>query len=562
MKYGISIDNYKYNDSNKIEIENNYFYILTYTNTMKSIQVENLKSLVKTPKIEIKPITILVGKNSSGKSTFLRTFPLFKQSVEENIKAPILFCGNYVDFGEFGEIRNKSTKNDSITFTIESEIDQKSLLNNAYRYSFNLSKFMDQNSNEILPIKFISKIKNKVKNVRNTYLESFKISIADQNLDFKFDEDSKLIDLNINDESFKDFLADIYSTNSGLVPNLITKISLDKNYIYSHSWVFPQFQEQSRYERLVKIIKKHVYNTTSDENIADIVRSISIGSKSFTLSSCKNDFLKTKTWIKKAKTWTTDSKEFQSVNNALLFENFMSMVNFIGNHFKLYSQRINYISPFRASPERYYRHQELAVHNIDPQGKNTAIFLDNLTNRQKKNLEEWTDNNFDIKLKTTYKSGHLSIELKENKSDFYINIADIGFGYSQLLPIIIQLWFKTTKDHKDIIFETGYETFAIEQPELHLHPKMIGHFTDLLVKLISSNHLKETNIKLIIETHSKSLINRIGQHIAKKNITPDSVNVVIFDNKNGYESNIDIAKFNDKGMLNNWPANFFLPERF
>ncbi|MBI9110306.1 AAA family ATPase [Maridesulfovibrio ferrireducens] len=529
---------------------------------MKSIQIENLKSLVKTPKIEIKPITILVGKNSSGKSTFLRTFPLFKQSVEENIKAPILFCGNDVDFGDFSEIINKSTKNDSIIFTIESEIEQASLLNNAYRYTFNYSKFINRDDNEILPIKFISKIKNKVKNIRNTYLESFEISIADQNLNFKFNEDSKLIDLNINNESFKKFIDDIYSTNSGLVPNLITKMSIEKNYLFSLSTMFPQFQEQSRYERLLKIIKKHVYNTTSNENIADIVRSISIGSKSYTLSSCKNDFLKTKTWLKRAETWTTESKDFQSVNNALLFENFMSIVNFIGNHFKSYSQRINYISPFRASPERYYRHQELAVHNIDPQGKNTAIFLDNLTSSQKKKLEEWTDNNFNIKLKTTYKSGHLSIELKENESNFYINIADIGFGYSQLLPIIIQLWFKTTEDNKDISFNTGYETFAIEQPELHLHPKMIGHFTDLLVKLISSNRFKKSNIKLIIETHSKSFINRIGQHIAKKNITPDSVNVVIFDNKNGYESNIDIAKFNDKGMLKNWPANFFLPERF
>lgn len=41
---------------------------------MKSIRVRNLRSLKDTDEIEIKRINILVGTNSSGKSTFLRVF--------------------------------------------------------------------------------------------------------------------------------------------------------------------------------------------------------------------------------------------------------------------------------------------------------------------------------------------------------------------------------------------------------------------------------------------------------------------------------------------------------
>ncbi|MGP6295928.1 AAA family ATPase, partial [Pseudomonas aeruginosa] len=52
-------------------------------------------------KIPIKPINILVGKNSCGKSTFLRTFPLLRQSVQANTKSPILWFGDLVDFGDF-----------------------------------------------------------------------------------------------------------------------------------------------------------------------------------------------------------------------------------------------------------------------------------------------------------------------------------------------------------------------------------------------------------------------------------------------------------------------------
>ena len=50
---------------------------------MKSIGIKNLRSLKNVEQIEIKPITILVGRNSSGKSTFLRIFPLLKQTLND-----------------------------------------------------------------------------------------------------------------------------------------------------------------------------------------------------------------------------------------------------------------------------------------------------------------------------------------------------------------------------------------------------------------------------------------------------------------------------------------------
>ena len=48
---------------------------------MDSIRVERLRCLADTGDIKIKPLTILLGQNSSGKSSFLRVFPLLKQSI-------------------------------------------------------------------------------------------------------------------------------------------------------------------------------------------------------------------------------------------------------------------------------------------------------------------------------------------------------------------------------------------------------------------------------------------------------------------------------------------------
>lgn len=72
------------------------------------IRIQNLRSLLDTGFIEIKPLTILLGANSSGKSTFLRSFPLFTQSVSKSLREPISwFDDAYVDFGDYDTAKSK-----------------------------------------------------------------------------------------------------------------------------------------------------------------------------------------------------------------------------------------------------------------------------------------------------------------------------------------------------------------------------------------------------------------------------------------------------------------------
>ena len=69
------------------------------------IKIKNFRSFKDMDYIDIKPITILIGRNSSGKSSFLRTFPMLKQSFEEKTRSPILLYGNYIDFGTYEDIK-------------------------------------------------------------------------------------------------------------------------------------------------------------------------------------------------------------------------------------------------------------------------------------------------------------------------------------------------------------------------------------------------------------------------------------------------------------------------
>ena len=71
-------------------------------------RIQNLRSIKDSGEIRLKPIMILLGANSSGKSTFLRSFPLFTQSVDKKLRGPIAwFDTSFVDFGDFKTAKNR-----------------------------------------------------------------------------------------------------------------------------------------------------------------------------------------------------------------------------------------------------------------------------------------------------------------------------------------------------------------------------------------------------------------------------------------------------------------------
>ncbi len=74
---------------------------------MKSFQLKNIKSFKDTGEIELKPITVFVGKNSSGKSSLVRFPVVLAQTFLEDTISPIVFngiSGKYLDYGNFEDV--------------------------------------------------------------------------------------------------------------------------------------------------------------------------------------------------------------------------------------------------------------------------------------------------------------------------------------------------------------------------------------------------------------------------------------------------------------------------
>lgn len=93
--------------------------------TMRSIRLRNFRSFEDTGPIELRPITILVGANSSGKSSFLRFFPLLRQTVEAATQSPLVWYSDkgYVDFGDFSQAVRRGAKPSEMSIEFELEFD-------------------------------------------------------------------------------------------------------------------------------------------------------------------------------------------------------------------------------------------------------------------------------------------------------------------------------------------------------------------------------------------------------------------------------------------------------
>ncbi|MDG2496840.1 MAG: AAA family ATPase [Aquiluna sp.] len=116
----------------------------------------------------------------------------------------------------------------------------------------------------------------------------------------------------------------------------------------------------------------------------------------------------------------------------------------------------------------------------------------------------------------------------DNLTGTQVTFEDVGVGLSQVLPIL--------KELGDISYERAplFKTLAIEQPELHLHPKMQAGLADLFVKAVK----QRDRLQIIAETHSETFLLHVQKRLREGAIDPEKVQVLFVDK--GTDGNIVI----------------------
>lgn len=133
-----------------------------------------------------------------------------------------------------------------------------------------------------------------------------------------------------------------------------------------------------------------------------------------------------------------------------------------------------------------------------------------------------------------------SFELTDTRTNVEVSLADVGYGVSQVLPIVTEC------------VGASASIICIEQPELHLHPRLAGNLAELLVETTTHGN------QVIAETHSENILLRVQRLIRERVIAAADVAVLYVDNKPGVGASVTRLHLDDEGdLLTRWPGGFF-----
>lgn len=117
-------------------------------------------------------------------------------------------------------------------------------------------------------------------------------------------------------------------------------------------------------------------------------------------------------------------------------------------------------------------------------------------------------------------------EIFVKKGGREILLADLGYGYSQLIPIILKISLIAINKLNEDYFSSRLRPslFLLEEPEANLHPSLQSKLADFLVLAA-----KEFNIQFIVETHSEYMIRNFQYLTAKKDLNPWDTQIYYFN---------------------------------
>lgn len=518
---------------------------------MKSIKLENIRSLKNTGFVDLKPLTILIGENSSGKSTFCRVFPLLKQSRSEAPQGPLLFNGELVDFGSLNNVITRDANVDDITLSFIHE----------FKYSdFRVIK-RDAQPLRLEVALTIGDLGNNI-----PYIKRVSAKIHEFSVDFYF-EKNRVTKVVCDGSDFSPYFSHIPSFDDGrMFPMLFEK---QEGLIGSSSGQYKTLVERNPYLtnltlpkgmalELRRIIASyHRKNASFDRvnsSLNELIRLVFLGTHMdvyFNSTSGRQSSL--------AKIYKTSKlKDFQLVEKMASIHTALLLLESFNSYMDRCSNNIKYIEPLRATAERYYRARNISIKEVDSRGNNLPIFISSLPNHELVNLQSWLLENFELNLIAVPDGGHISLWVQHNGSQNRFNLTDTGFGFSQVMPLLIQLWSVIFQKNKSEMNKNVPIIYVVEQPELHLHPRMQAVIAKIFCNAVSAAIVKEIDLRILIETHSESIINKIGHIINVGEISNEDVEIIIFNKENSaLHTEVQHARYGSNGQLENWPWGFF-----
>lgn len=451
------------------------------------ISLANFKAIKNLNEFQIKPMTILSGTNSTGKSSFIQFLLLIKQTLElDSSSIQMALNGEYYDVREFLDL--VSGKSIAKNIMAEFIFEKQELIG------------LESRLEVFDALNYTSKVRFEYQ------LYNGKPYISNFSLNYYVEGDQK------KDGQFVSFNSEFGRKN---------KFTINTNN---------------------ELFVKNIWN--SDVNVERINYS--------GIYPMSYDVIEIVTGKSPSGGTIKDSKK------ARYFSNLESVKEKLDSFF----ENISYIGPLRDSPKDVYsirgKHK-----SVGSKGENVAAVLEDrkkdiikfsrpkFTESGVEYIDEeisllqavsfWICDVFQLgkEIRSTKVEDSYSIVIINN-SGIESTIKHVGFGVSQILPIVVEG-----------LILTNNSTLILEQPEIHLHPKIQSFLFDFLRSLTLKG------VRVLIETHSDHFITRLRRRIAEdaSNTLPEEINLTFIETiKN--EILFRTILLDDNGALEYFPIDF------
>ena len=420
---------------------------------MFGLHLKNYKSF-EDQAFDFSKINILIGTNSSGKSSLLKFFLMLKQSLYYNPTGKLSLNGNEVNLGRFEDIiiDNKTDKSIEFEFSMD--------LKNSFKNEEPLSSYFNLKSN-IIKFKYEFDSSLNINKVVIEHLEKGKllITIENQNSSTKkeiFEEGQKC---NI-----------IYFKNDEIVKEL-TNLSFN--------------------QKGLAIVPSLPFRRGENE-----------------------------------------------IDNDILFLRYSQIA--LNSHFL---DQIEYFNPFLSNPKKTYQIEDdkniVSIRNLDnavqvlaDDSDEDKVLIDILKENLALALKDLGIAD-DFYIEKGERIKVLELKIKLIGEETYRNIMDVGFGVSLQIPLLLQAIAST--------LILGGRPILIEQPEIHIHPKLQAKLMEVLVKYGEKN-------TYFIETHSIHFIEALQVMVKKGLVKKEDVTIHYFTKENS-RTKVSVHKIEDDGFL-------------
>ena len=209
----------------------------------------------------------------------------------------------------------------------------------------------------------------------------------------------------------------------------------------------------------------------------------------------------------------------------------------------------DYLGPIRSIPSSLYKVKNSHLDKIGKEGENAFELLVNSYEGDKalyNDVSSWMGTHLD---RLFLQISHLPqfddyyfFQAKNDSEAVALPLSEIGEGYSQVLPVIVQSFI-----------DSVHSINIVEQPELHLHPAVHANIAERLIDSVKSG-----DKRYVIESHSENFLLALRRAVnnPENPLTSEDVAIYFVDRIDG-ETRLKNIRILDNGDLSSWPTGVF-----